>query len=132
MRTSGKQSSVITQPYHRNSQAGVSEFSDHKIGTSKISKSKLKDESSLNKSSRDPVDEDVNSDSQDDDESQSSGVNSDVFVRTKAANISSFDDPDLNGLDTVKNNDKVGEGQAGIQGSSRDQNSFASDMKTTL
>jgi len=109
MRTSGKQSSVITQPYNRNSQAGVSEFSDHKIGTSKISKSKLKDESSLNKSSR-AVDEDVNSDSQDDDESQSSGVHSDVFVRTKAANISSFDDPDANGLDTEKNNDKVGEG----------------------
>ena len=87
----------------------------------------------MNKSSKDHVDDDDGSDQddQDDGDSQSSSGQSDVFVRTKAANISSFDDPAENVMDTVKNNEAIAEGQPGVQGSSLDQ-SYASEMKNTI
>ena len=78
-----------------------------KIAASKLSKGKLKDESSLNKSSQDKL-EGTNSD--DDSQQSSEGGQSEVFVRTKAAahhNSSSIDEPqEDNELDTMKHNDK--------------------------
>lgn len=104
MRTSGKQSSIVTQPYGRNSQANVSEFSEHKIAASKLSKGKLKDESSLNKSSQKQHEDDTNSD----DDSDDSCVQSDVFVRTKAAvhNTSSMEEPVEVSESHMKHNDQ--------------------------
>ena len=135
MRTSGKQSSIVTQPFGRNSQDHGSEYSNVKIAASKLSKNKLKDESSLNKSSQDKLD---GTNSEDDDSQQTSeDGNSETFVRTKAAanhNNSSMEEPVEDGeLDTMKHNDKniIAQGQPGVIGSSRDQ-SYASDNKSTL
>lgn len=115
MRTSGKNSSVVTQPYVRNSQH-MSDASDHKLGASKLSKSKLKEESSLNKSSREKDEAATHSEGEDED---SGSEDSGVFV-TKAANISSIDEPADSGFDTMKHNDKniIAAGQAGVVGSS--------------
>lgn len=63
----------------------------------------------------DQNDSDNDDDDDDDGNSQISSEQSDVFVRTKAANISSFDDPSQeNVLDTVKNNGAVAEDQPGV------------------
>ena len=105
VRGSGKQSSIVTQPFGRNSQANVSDFSDHKVVSKLSHKGKLKDESSLNKSSHDK-------DEQSEERSDSSDGHSDVFVRTKAQthhNISSIDEPDQDGsgyMETMKHNDQ--------------------------
>ena len=115
MRASAKQSSVITQHFARNSQAGLSELSENRVN-SNVSKTKLRgDESSLNKSSKERADEE---DMGSDDGSRSSTESrSEVFVRTKAANISSFEDPlDMN-LDTMKHADKRSSGPAAESGS---------------
>lgn len=132
MRGSFKQNSVVTQPYGRNSHANVSDFSDPKV-VSKLSKGKLKDESSLNKSSHDKDDENS------EDRSDSSDGHSDVFVRTKAQNhhnISSIDEPDQEGsgyMETMKHNDQniIANQTQGPVGSSRQQ-SFESENKSTL
>lgn len=65
MRKSGGQSSVITQQFGRVSVGAASEYSENKhgIGPSKLSKGKLKEESSLNKSSHGQNNQDTNSDS---------------------------------------------------------------------
>ena len=128
-----KQQSIVTQPFGRNSQANVSDFSDPKV-VSKLSKGKLKDESSLNKSSHDKDDE------QSDDRSDSSDGHSDVFVRTKAQthhNISSIDEPDQEGsgyMETMKHNDQniIASGQTQGPAGSSHQQSFESENRSTL
>ena len=132
MRGSFKQNSVVTQPFGRNSQANVSDFSDPKV-ISKLSKGKLKDESSLNKSSHDKDDEQS-------EQSDSSDGHSDVFVRTKAQthhNISSIEEPDHEGsgyMETMKHNDQniIASGQTQGPAGSSHQQSFESENKSTL
>lgn len=90
---------MITQTFAKHSQNNVSEFSDNRI-TDGLSRHKLKEESSLNKSSREPMNalDDVASE---ENSLSSTETRSEVFVRTKAANVSSIEDPlDMN-LETV-------------------------------
>ena len=82
----------------------MSELSENRINNN-VSKTKLRgEESSLNKSSKERgEDEDKSSE---EGSRSSTESRSEVFVRTKAANISSFEDPlDMN-LDTMKHADK--------------------------
>lgn len=104
MRQSGKQSSLATANLHgRGSLANASENSETKIGA--FSKPKLKEESSIAKSSKEK-DGDTNSAISSHDDSDES----EVFVRTKAVahhdhNHSSMDEVDGN-YDTMKHNDQ--------------------------
>ena len=95
----------------RNSQTGVSEYSESRANN-KVSNTKVirtnnlqSEQSSLNKSSKQRINDiedhdDVGS------ENGSSSESNEVFVRTKAAPIGSFEDPLVEaGLETMKHAD---------------------------
>ena len=134
VRQSGKQSSLATANLHgRGSMANVSDASESKMGG--FSKNKLKEESSIAKSSKDKGGiEDTNSVAS----SQQDSEESEVFVRTKAQahhDHSSTDDAGAN-YETMKHNEQ--NIIASEQGAPIDhltmsqQNSTATDQKVPL
>lgn len=101
MRQSGKQSSLATANLHRGSLANVSDTSEPKIGA--FTKTKLKEESSIDKTSK-QKEEDTNSGLS----SNADSDESEVFVRTKAAvchGDSSLEEVDGD-YDSMKHNDQ--------------------------